>query len=132
MSQLMMNNNLILGHARIDHDHRRLFDLIDQLATAMRQGNSRDVCAKVLDQLVTYTRTHFAMEELLMRQHRYPQALAHKAEHDGFVASVGDFQKKLQTGSSVVSLEMLTVLRDWLANHIQKTDKALVSGLAGA
>lgn len=132
MSALTMNQNLILGHAKIDGDHQKLFDLINRLAGAMKTGEGKQACGAILNELVSYTRTHFSMEEASMSRHGYPQAAAHKAEHDKFVNKIQEFKNKFEAGSGVVTIEILTFLRDWLSNHIQKIDKALVGALPAA
>lgn len=132
MSALTMSKNLILSHAKIDSDHQKLFDLINQLANAMKAGEGKQACGAVLNELLSYTKTHFSMEEVLMSRHGYPQTAAHKGEHDKFVKQVQEFKNKFEAGSGVVTIEILTFLRDWLSNHIQKTDKALVGALPAA
>lgn len=132
MSALTMNTNLILSHGKIDGDHQKLFDLINQLAAAMKAGEGKQACSAVINELTSYTKTHFSMEEALMSKHGYPQATAHKSEHDKFIKSIVDFKNKFEAGSGVVTIEILTFLRDWLTNHIQKTDKALVAVLPAA
>lgn len=132
MSALTMNKNLILNHGKIDSDHQKLFDLIDQLASAMKAGEGKQACAKVISELLSYTKSHFSMEEALMSRQGYPQSTAHKGEHDKFVARINDFKNKFEAGSGVVSIEILTFLRDWLSSHIQKTDKAMVAVLPAA
>lgn len=129
MSAITMNKNLILGHDKIDGDHQKLFDLIDQLAMAMKAGKGKEACTPVLRELLSYTKTHFSMEEALMGRHGTPNAAAHKSEHDKFVGRIEDFRNKFEAGSSVVTIEILTFLRDWLSTHIQRTDKAMVGAL---
>lgn len=129
MSLLTMNTSLILGHDRIDTDHQKLFDLIEQLASAMNTGKDKRACVRVCSELLGYTRTHFAMEEALMSHHGYAQAAAHQAEHDKFVARLDGFRQMLDAGSVVLSIEILTFLLDWLRSHILLTDKALVATL---
>lgn len=132
MSALTMNKNLILNYSKIDNDHQKLFDLISQLAAAMKAGEGKQACGAVINELTSYTKTHFSMEEALMSRHGYPQAAAHKMEHDKFIKSIIDFKNKFDAGSGIVTVEILTFLRDWLSNHIQKTDKALVTVLPAA
>ncbi|MFZ2853309.1 MAG: bacteriohemerythrin [Rhodocyclaceae bacterium] len=132
MSALTMNKNLILNYSKIDNDHQKLFDLINQLAATMKAGEAKQACSAVINELTAYTKTHFSMEEALMSHHGYSQAAAHKTEHDKFIKNILDFKSKFEAGSGIVTIEILTFLRDWLSNHIQKTDKALVAVLPAA
>jgi hemerythrin-like metal-binding protein len=84
---------------------------------------------KVVAELVNYTVYHFSYEEKLMAQHHYEDTPAHKTEHAKFVQTAGDFRKNLDAGKAVVSVEIMNFLRDWLTNHIMKTDKKLGQSL---
>lgn len=68
-----------LGHSRIDRDHKKLISLINRLSSAMSNRSGQQVCGEVLDELVTYFQTHFALEEQLMSAHHYPHSVDHKA-----------------------------------------------------
>lgn len=118
-----------LGHKRIDSDHQKLIALINQLSDAMTKRVGKEACCGVLQELVSYFQTHFAMEEDLMARHNYSQSAAHKAEHVQFVKQVEELQAKFETGSVTLSISLLNFLRNWLANHILMTDKALVAAL---
>jgi methyl-accepting chemotaxis protein/hemerythrin len=43
--------------------------------------------------------------------------------HKKFVADIVALQKQTQAGKATNSVNVLNLLRDWLVNHIQKTDK---------
>lgn len=120
-----------LGHEQIDLDHEKLFALIDQIAAAMVIGLGEDTCAGIIDELVGYTKTHFAMEERLMARCHYADAAAHKAQHDDFVGKVAKLRTRVADRLAVLSIETLAVMREWLVEHIQKSDRALVAELAG-
>jgi len=117
------------GISEQDNQHKKLIDLINQLNDAMQAGKGADVLGKVLSELVNYTVFHFGYEEKLMAQHKYEDTPAHKTEHTKFVQTVGDFKKKFDSGTAVVSVEIMNFLRDWLTSHIMKTDKKLGQAL---
>ena len=66
---------------------------------------------------------HFATEEKYMQQWNYPGYVHHKGEHTAFVKKVAEFQTKFEVGQAALSIEILTFLKDWVANHINGTDK---------
>lgn len=123
MALISWSNMLSTGVAEQDTQHKKLIDLINQLNDAMQAGHSADVLGKVLSDLVNYTVFHFGYEEKLMAQHKYEDTPAHKAEHAKFVQTAGDLKKKFDAGNAVISVEIMNFLRDWLTNHIMKTDK---------
>jgi hemerythrin len=130
MSLMTWDKSLEVGHAGIDSDHKKLVALVNQLADAMAAGQGKEVCGKVLAELASYTKTHFAMEERLMAAHGYPKAAEHKSEHDKLVKEVLDFKAKFDAGSVMLSVSLLNFLKQWLAHHIHESDTALVAGLA--
>ncbi|MBI5921514.1 MAG: hemerythrin family protein [Betaproteobacteria bacterium] len=129
MSMMEWNDNLVLGHSRIDADHKRLVGLINQLSDAMAGGKGKNVCGHVLDELIAYTRTHFAMEEQLMATHRYARALDHKTEHAKLVEEVLDFKSKYDAGTVTLSVSLLRFLVEWLTHHILESDKDLAQAI---
>lgn len=60
------------GIARIDGQHRKLVDHLNELYDAMKAGQGRDALERILKGLLNSTKTHFAAEEGLMKRYRYP------------------------------------------------------------
>lgn len=127
MELMEWNDRFKLGHGKIDSDHMKLVALINELTEAMLKRAGKEICGKVLDELVNYFKTHFAMEEQLMTVHHYGNTVAHQAEHAEFVAEVLDFKSRFEAGSVTLSISLLNFLREWLIKHILVTDKALVA-----
>jgi hemerythrin len=132
MALINWSPTLSVGVKEIDDQHKKLVDYVNELNDAMHAGKGKDALGKVLAELVSYTISHFAMEERLMGQYHYDNAVNHKAEHAKLVKEVGDFKKKFDAGNAMISVEIMNFLRDWLANHIMKTDKKLGQALNAA
>lgn len=107
--------------AKCDQQHQKLFAIMNELGDAMRIGKGKETVGKTVSELLDYTRTHFRDEEDLMKKTNYPQFAAHQEMHKKFVADVESLQKQAQQGRAN-SIQVLSLLRDWLVNHIQKTD----------
>jgi methyl-accepting chemotaxis protein len=107
----------------MDRQHQRLFDLINQFYDALQDGKSKDVLSKTLTELVSYVDIHFADEENLMRQIRYPALAAHQTKHRRLVDHVKKLFSDFQAGRPVNSLNLADFLKNWLVQHIQKEDK---------
>ncbi|MGB9604440.1 MAG: bacteriohemerythrin [Bryobacteraceae bacterium] len=112
-----------VGVARIDAQHRKLFDYVNELEQAMRKGQGRQVLDKVLGNLTAYTREHFATEEELMLKTGYPELGPHKAAHDGFVRRIEEFRCQHQAGEVGVTVELVSSLGDWVRNHVLGMDR---------
>ncbi len=121
-----------VGLTRIDAEHQRLVDLINELYAAVIGGKGDAVVGKVLAGLTSYTLSHFSTEESLMKTHRYPDYDRHKAEHDKLVAQVQQLQSDFRKGKATVSQDVLTFLQRWLIGHILAVDKKYVSHLQAA
>ena len=116
-----------VGVAAMDQHHQKLFDLINQLHAAMRAGNSRAVLGSALEELANYVDYHFAAEEKLMKQHHCSGLAEQIAAHSGLVEKVTTLRQQFASGEEGLGSEVLTMLRDWLVNHIQRKDKACMS-----
>ena len=114
--------NFITGVNLIDTDHKKLVDMLNGLAKAMTDGKGKSALAPLLNNLVDYTVKHFGNEERLMVQYHYVDAPAHLDEHKKLVADVLAFKADLDSGKAVISIAILHFLREWLSNHIMKTD----------
>jgi hemerythrin-like metal-binding protein len=112
------NSQLETGIKSIDDQHKILFDFISRLHEAMKKGQGNTVIGPILNDLASYTRTHFENEEKLFKAHKYPQEAGHKKIHDDLRAQVEDLRKKVETQKSTISVEVMTFLRDWLQEHI--------------
>lgn len=126
------SSDLAVGNPQIDSDHKHLYELVNTLYDAMRGGKGNAVLGEILDELVTYTATHFRREETLMQQIRYAAASEHQAAHEALVKQVQDLQNRFKAGSIALSLDVFKFLGDWLRNHIMTHDKLLgVAAQAG-
>ncbi len=114
---------------QIDDQHKKLIGMINELHKAMKLKKSNSAMGSILDRLADYTVTHFATEEKLFAQYGYPEEKAHVELHRKLVAQVVDIQKKFKAGNAMISMELMSFLKDWLVNHIQGTDKKYSSFL---
>jgi hemerythrin-like metal-binding protein len=62
----------------------------------MKEGKSKDILEKTIDDLISYKQEHFRTEERMMDRSNYPESLEHKKIHGKLTAQVLDFQKKLK------------------------------------
>lgn len=113
-----------VGHAGIDTDHRRLFELFNELVSAVNANRADTEIEGVLIELLDYTDRHFDREERLMREHGYPDYAVHKTMHDTFVRQVHDVNNALDAGGEQGAY-VLGFLGKWLSGHILGVDKKL-------
>lgn len=116
-------DELNVGIQEIDEQHKVLVNLINELYGAMIKGGTKETNGEILNRLVDYTKTHFIVEESLMRILGYEDYDAHKKRHDDFVGQLGELKRTYDQGQAHISMELMNFLKDWLSGHIMKTDK---------
>jgi len=107
----------------MDQQHRKLFDLVNQLHDAMKAGQAKAMMSRVLDELVAYTITHFAAEERMMAAASYPDLNAHVGEHRKLTDTVEKLNREVKAGTAGLTVELMEFLQHWLTNHIMQVDK---------
>jgi hemerythrin len=132
MSLITWNDSYSVKVKRCDQEHQKLFDLINLLFDAMREGRGGDVADRIVKELEAYTKSHFAAEEALMKQTNYPNLAAHQQQHAKFAADVAKLRADLKAGHATASVPLLSLLKDWLASHIKQTDKEYSAHLNAA
>jgi hemerythrin-like metal-binding protein len=132
MAWISWSEKQIIGHADMDHVHKELVDLINQLADAMENDKSKEFCSNTLEQFIELIKTHFTTEEHLMDRHRYPEAQEHLALHAMLIDEVLAFKASYDASDAVESMTLLVVLDSWLDRDIMKADKALAQFIAAA
>jgi hemerythrin-like metal-binding protein len=133
MAQLITwSDRYSVGVARIDAQHQRLVELINEFHAAMLAGGGRAAVGKTLDGVVEYTLSHFAAEEALMKRVAYPGYEQHKAEHTKLVGKVKLLKQKAQAANATFTLEVAAFLQHWLVDHISNVDKKYSANLIAA
>jgi len=124
MPLMEWTDRMSVGVAQFDNEHKKLVSLINELFDAVQAGRGREALGKILDELINYTKTHFTNEEHLMQKQGYPNLEAHRKEHEALTKQVIDVQRKYHAGATaMLSMEVMTFLKNWLIKHIQGTDK---------
>ena len=131
MALLTWDSKYSVNIGEIDAQHRKLFDLVNNLHDAMKSGQGKNVMGKILSELVDYTVYHFRTEEDLFQKHGYPGYLNHKKEHDDLTKQVLDLKGRSDKGEMIVTVEVMNFLKNWLNNHILGTDKKYSQFLNG-
>ena len=121
-SLLRWSESLSVGLDSIDSQHKTLIDLINELYKQMKSGATKDAIGEALGKLIDYTGSHFKYEEELFAQYKYPEQASHKELHHKMVSQVVDFQKQFKEEGKDISIELMEFLKEWLLNHIKKTD----------
>jgi hemerythrin len=132
MKWITWDDELTTGHADMDHGHKELMELINQLADGMENNKPKEFCSNTLDQFISHTKTHFVAEERLMDRLRYPKANEHKALHAMLLKDVLAFKAIYDAGDTAEFMTLLVILDSWVKRDILAADKALADFVAAA
>jgi hemerythrin-like metal-binding protein len=122
MAFLDWDEKFELGVKHLDEHHRILFGLVNDLFENFDNDSNDALVQNVVDKLVDYSKYHFAAEEKWMNFSEYSELLQHRCEHEGFSVIVSEFQEDLHQGKKYLSMEVLSFLKNWLMDHILKSD----------
>lgn len=110
-------------HPALDHDHRILVSMINQLHQAIEEGQSARAVGRTLTSLRRYVETHFAREESILEACGYPELAAHAEGHRALEATVEDIEAlHARAPEEVDAADVLEFLRTWLVDHILRAD----------
>lgn len=132
MALIKWSSTLEVGIPEIDEQHKKLVAIVNALHDAMLKGHAREIMGKALDEVVDYTVYHFATEERLFGEKKYPRAAAHKQLHDELTATAKKLRADVASGKSIISHEVMRFLRDWLQDHIMSEDREFGRFVSGA
>lgn len=123
MAFIAWDEKYSVGVRELDNQHKQLISILGELYDAMQAQKANEVLGKLLTQLVTYTKTHFATEEKYMAQYGYPDLASQKREHEAFTKKVLDFKESFDSGRTSLSVSLASFVKDWLFSHISGSDK---------
>lgn len=113
-----------IGLAAVDSQHKRLFELIEDLNSALRAGLSGTHLEKLLTALDQYKTRHFQLEEKYMKECSYPGLTEQQTAHAYFTArftEVGEDLHRNGMTSAMVS-DVKEELSHWVREHVTGLD----------
>ena len=115
----------------IDRQHQKLVALLNNLYDALKKGEGLEALGTILTGLASYTKTHFATEERIMKANGYPGYLSHKDKHEKMTNMVLEYVRKFEASEIRSPIEISNFLKDWLKKHIMQTDMGYSAFLNG-
>ncbi len=115
-----------IGIKEVDQQHKKLFEMLSKLHTAIVNGEEQSTLATILDDLIEYTVYHFQSEEELLLKHGCPDYNKQKSAHDKLTVQAVELQQQFHDGSATISFELLDFLHDWLVEHTTGLDRKMI------
>jgi len=104
--------------------HKQLVDVFNKLNDAVKNNETRQNIYKIIDDIISLTRTHFTSEEQLMTQSDFPEIEQHKRMHKELIDEALHLKGKFDY---VDDEQFMDWLNHWpfgrVLAHIQYADK---------
>lgn len=119
-----------IGIEVIDTQHQRWVEIFNALERSFLQGESMfDMQLAAFKEMLDYTHFHFDAEEKLMADSGYPDFSSHRRLHKDFDTLIYGHFRKHESGETMLTSEMLQLIRNWLIAHIQSKDQKIAAFL---
>ena len=127
MSLLEWKEQYSLGNEALDHEHKELIRLINEVHTEIGKPGGEDDQARVmegLEKILSAVSAHFALEEKEMQVEGYPDFPTHKADHEKLLDELYDLIEVVEeTGVQDIRDGVSAILEAWFSVHFQTFDR---------
>ncbi len=126
------DESYLLHNQVVDGQHRHLVGLVTGLYESILANEPKDSRIQRLTILYNFAKTHYATEEQILRLHRYPKYLFHKAAHGGLIHALLGLREQIASGDREFTLEYVELIKLWLIEHFNEFDRKCEEYLSGA
>ncbi len=126
MALLEWRKEFETGVPDVDHEHRELVDLINELHGQLGGDAPEETVSAFLGEVFAKISAHFALEESIMRKHGYDEYPEHKEDHEKLLDDIRDIMDDYDSGTYLNYEEALSnAVRDWFVDHFKTKDARL-------
>jgi hemerythrin len=125
MAALPWKDEYCVNVSVIDEQHRRLAELVNRLHEAFECDKTGENVFIALNELIGFTRLHFATEEELMLKYEYPDYAAHRMAHKTLLSGLQSLLTTLRDRSPFGFVGGNDINDDWVTKHLLESDVAL-------
>ncbi|VAV82213.1 hypothetical protein MNBD_DELTA01-2053, partial [hydrothermal vent metagenome] len=108
---------------KIDEQHKELIGYLNVLHKAFTEGKDHAIIEVMLEDLSSYAKYHFGLEEQLMQAYDYRDYMVHRLRHNYFIEHIVDLEIDYMAGKKDVTGRTMYLLKDWIDKHIKIKDK---------
>ncbi len=117
------NDEYSVNVMAMDNHHKKLFDILNQMHDAMKAGSGEEAAARIINELIDYTKYHFSEEEKMMEQINYAGIDAQKRAHQAFIDKMLEYKKDVDEGMAIFTVSKVSRTGvSWLKEHILVMD----------
>lgn len=125
MSLLQWKDEYMVGITEVDHEHRELIALINELHENAKADPDIDRVLEALGEIFALISAHFALEEKMMRETHYPAYGDHKEDHETLLDDLRDIMDDVEDDGSFDEQQLSIDLNRWFSDHFRTHDAKL-------
>jgi len=125
MSLLRWKDEFKVGIAEVDHEHRELIGLINELHEDATESSDIDHILEALGEIFALISAHFALEEKAMRASHYPAYGDHKEDHETLLDDLRDIMDAVEDDGTFDETQLSIDLNRWFGDHFRTHDAKL-------
>lgn len=129
MALIEWKSHYSVGVEAVDHEHREMIDLINETHERLVAGAAEPDVTAFLGEIFRGISAHFALEEKIMREHRYDHLDQHKQAHEQLLEDIRDIMDGYEADPEEASRELSHRLDEWFTLHFKTHDARLHSRL---
>jgi hemerythrin-like metal-binding protein len=114
-----------VGEPAVDHEHRKLIDLVNSTAGAILERRPDSDIERGFGDLLQAISAHFALEERQMREAHYDRLAEHKADHERLLDELRDLMDGAAEAPETSADRLVSALEAWFAEHFRVHDSRL-------
>jgi hemerythrin-like metal-binding protein len=114
-----------IGIMNIDYEHEKLIEQINSLYTMVDNKADNQLLIDKLGDIYGSISAHFALEEQMMRKHKYVYYEEHKADHERLLDEICDITEGLENTGELDEFMFKHKLADWFLLHFKIHDSSL-------
>lgn len=125
MSLIAWKKEFSLGVASVDHEHRELIELINDLDASMQEDASHEAVVEALGEIYAQISAHFALEEKIMRDAHYEGYTTHKQDHEILLDELLEVIDSVDEDGGYDRPALSRDLDTWFSDHFRTHDAKL-------
>jgi hemerythrin len=115
------SDEYLTGHEAIDNDHRKLFEIANNVFLIENPHEERDRVSDAVRELYDYMRVHFEREESVMSDLSYSDLDTHREKHADIIHRMNESLRNSRNFDDLGN-QLKAVMEDWLIKHIIQED----------
>lgn len=129
---VIFTDKYVTGIPSIDKEHKKLFEIVGNANDLILNNllhDKYDEIIDILNELRSYTQTHFSHEEEYMKKIGYPGLASQSEAHSAFIDKLEDIDfnelEFMDDNQREFLQNLIEFLLQWLSSHILGTDKRI-------